>query len=44
MTRRRALKLLFLALLAGLILRLTGVVEIPAQWLVAGLAVELLLA
>jgi hypothetical protein len=44
MLRRRALKLLFLALLAGLILRLTGVVEIPARWLVAGLAVELLLA
>jgi hypothetical protein len=44
MIRRRALKLLFLALLAGLILRLTGVVEIPARWLVAGLAVELLLA
>jgi hypothetical protein len=43
-TRRRALKLLFALLLLGAVLRLSGLVEIPARWLLAGLAVELLLA
>jgi hypothetical protein len=43
-TRRRALKLLFALLVLGAVLRLSGLVEIPARWLLAGLAVELLLA
>jgi hypothetical protein len=42
--RRRAIKLLFLLLVVGAVLRLSGVVEIPAGWFVAGVAIELLLA